>query len=224
MATTATQAPTLEALHAKIDALAEQIGFLAREMEEMRRQREVWTDLSRDLSPVLESIYLLAVEHLDEMSPYVQIEDLLRFGLRFLRSARLLERALQELETLYDMARDLSPVAHDAFVLTVQKLDEMEKKGYFALLRELAQTLDQLVSHVQPEDVQHLRQALVQVLDQARQGDGLDTSLRGLMRLMRDSDVRRGLALGLHLLRALGQWAAVRETKVEGRSLPAPNP
>ena len=199
---------SLEALHAKLDRLVEQVDFLSREMEELRQQRELWTDLGRDLAPVMESLYLMAVEQLEELSPYVQLEDLWRLLLRFLRSARLLDQLLQELETLHDLLHDLGPVVHDASLLAINKLDEMEKKGYFALLKELAQTLDALVTHIRPEDLQRLRAALLSVLEQARQGQEQPPSTWRLLQMMRDPDVRRGLALGLHLLKALGNGSA----------------
>ena len=199
---------SLEALHAKLDRLVEQVDFLSREMEELRQQRELWTDLGRDLAPVMESLYLMAVEQLEELSPYVQLEDLWRLLLRFLRSARLLDQLLQEMETLHDLLHDLGPVVHDASLLAINKLDEMEKKGYFALLKELAQTLDALVTHIRPEDLQRLRAALLSVLEQARQGQEQPPSTWRLLQMMRDPDVRRGLALGLHLLKALGNGSA----------------
>ncbi len=199
---------SLEALHAKLDRLVEQVDFLSREMEELRQQRELWTDLGRDLAPVMESLYLMAVEQLEELSPYVQLEDLWRLLLRFLRSARLLDQLLQELETLHDLLHDLGPVVHDASLLAINKLDELEKKGYFALLKELAQTLDALVTHIRPEDLQRLRAALLSALEQARQAQEQPPSTWRLLQMMRDPDVRRGLALGLYLLKALGNGSA----------------
>lgn len=228
----------LEALNAKLDALSHQMAFLVEQMEEIRRQREFWSDLSRDLSTVAEDVYMLAVEHLEEASDHVQLEDIWRLGLRFLQSIRLLEEFLQELETLHDLMRDMSPIAHDAFVLAVEKLDEMEKKGYFTFIREMLRLLDAVVTQFSAEELQALTESLVSLsatVKQLLQPDmiarvqqmlvsyqqavedpkGLDTSVWALMRQMRDPDVRRGLALSLQFLKILAQVAAPSESQTK---------
>lgn len=219
-----TQAPTpvdLETLHAKLDAIQHRLEDLNQQLQEVQHQRELWEDLSRDLSTVMEDLYRHAVEHLEELSPHVRLEDLGRLALRLLRSARLLDQALQDLEALYDLARDLSPVAHDAFVVTVEKLDQLEKKGYFTLAREVARQLDALVSQLKPEDVAALgwllqqggqvlrrllqpevREQLEALLAQTHSPPPSPLQLLGMMR---DPDVRRGMALGLQLLKVLGK-------------------
>ncbi len=228
----------LEMLNAKLDALSRQMAFLVEQVEEMRRQREFWSDLGRDLSTVAEDVYMLAVEQLEEASDHVQLEDIWRLGLRFLQSIRLLEEFLQELETLHDLLRDMSPIAHDAFVLAVEKLDEMEKKGYFTFIREMLRLLDAVVTQFSAEELQALTESLVSLsatLKQFLRPDmvarvqqvltayqhaledpkGLDTSMWALMRQMRDPDVRRGLALSLQFLKILAQVAAPSEVQAE---------
>ncbi len=228
----------LEALNAKLDALSRQMEFLVEQVEEMRRQREFWSDLGRDLSTVAEDVYMLAVEQLEEASDHVQLEDIWRLGLRFLQNIRLLEQFLQELETVHDLMRDMSPVAHDAFVLAVEKLDEMEKKGYFTFMREMLRLLDAVVTQFSAEELRALTESLVslaatlkqllrpemvarvqQLLTAYQQAledpEGLETSTWALVRRMRDPDVRRGLALSLQFLKILAQSAAPAETPTE---------
>ncbi len=234
----------LEMLNAKLDNLANQMTLLMEQVEEMRRQREVWTDLGRDLEPVFESIYMLAVEQLEEASDHVQLEDIWRLGLRLLRSVRMLDELLQELETLHDLMRDMSPIAHDAFVLAVRKLDEMEKKGYFAFLREMLRLVDGLVTQFSPEELQALTDSLLPLLTTLKQlarpemvariqkmvdsyqevlehPESMETSMLALLRQMRDPDVRRGLALSLHFLKVLAQASSPVSENSNGQDVPA---
>ncbi|GAB4513011.1 MAG: hypothetical protein Kow0047_24510 [Anaerolineae bacterium] len=217
---------TLEAINARLDALSAQIAFLTEQAEQERRRREQWDDLWHDVSPILNGVYTLAVEQLEEASPYVQLEDIMRLLTRALRSVRMLEELLQELESLHDLLRDVGPISHDAFQVIVQKLDEMDKKGYFPFLKESTRILDEIVTNFTVDDVRALADNIVLILNTVKQltqpdivtilqefvsayrqieaaPEQLDISTLGLLRQMRDPEVRRGLALTLQLLRTV---------------------
>ena len=222
----ATQEATLEAINAKLDALTQQVAFLTQQMEEERRRREEWEDLRHDLAPILNDMYMLAVEHLEEASPYVQLEDIFRLMTRLLRNVRNLEQLLDQLESLQDLMHDMGPITHDAFQVMVEKLDEMDKKGYFPFFQESLRIIDNIVTNFTPEDVRALADNIVLILTTIKQltqpdmmtllqeltdtyrevqthPEEVDTSLRAILRQMRDPHVRRGLALTMQILRLI---------------------
>jgi len=221
-----TQAVTLEDINAKLDALTQQVAFLTQQMEEERRRREEWEDLRHDLAPILNDMYMLAVEHLEEASPYVQLEDIFRLMTRLLRNVRNLEQLLDQLESLQDLMHDMGPITHDAFQVMVKKLDEMDKKGYFPFFQESLRIIDNIVTNFTPEDVRALADNIVLILNTVKQltqpdmmtllqeltdtyrevqthPEEVDTSLRAILRQMRDPHVRRGLALTMQILRLI---------------------
>ncbi|NPA89854.1 MAG: DUF1641 domain-containing protein [Chloroflexi bacterium] len=220
------QEVTLERVSEQLAALQQQVAALTQLAEENRRRREQWEDLARDVEPILNDMYMLAVHQLEEASPYVQLEDLVRLGTRLLRSVRVLEQMLMELESLQDLMHDTGPITHDAFQLIVERLDYMDKAGYFPTLRALAQLFDRVMRELSPEDVETLEAGLVALIDAlpsllrpeliqqvtrlarayeeaVQQPESLDTSTLGLLRRLRDPRVRRGMALGLRLLESL---------------------
>ncbi len=221
---------TLERIYTKLEALETQVAALQRVAEENRRRREQWDDLARDLEPILNDMYMLAVRQLEEASPYVQLEDLIRLGTRLLRSVRHLERLLIELESLQDLVHDVSPMTHDAFQLLVERLDYMDKAGYFPRLQALFSLADALLTHLSPDDIRQLAEhadrliALMRVFTHphlletaAALAHGWEEAVTGsgearvstwyLVKQMGDPQVRRGVALTLHLLQVLGKTA-----------------
>ncbi len=220
------QGITLEMINAKLDALAQEIAFLREQVQEERRRREEMEDLRRDLAPILNDMYMIAVEQLEEASEYVELEDIFRLVTRLLRHTRDLEQLFMQLESLQDLARDMSPILHDAFLVSVEKLDEMDKKGYFAFMQEGIRILDNIVTGFSPEDVRLLADNIVLILNTVKQltqpdvmqllqeladtyreverhPERLDISTFGLLRQMRDPEVRRGLALTMQMLRLI---------------------
>lgn len=217
-----TTAAEMAELHAKIDRLTEQVAFLAEEAELQRRQRQEWSDLKQDLTPVAMEAYQKVVEQLDEVEQYVQMEDFLRLGKRLVRSTNRLEQMLDQLESVSELTQDLAPLTQDAFVTLMARLDEMERRGYFAFVREGANIIDHVVESFSEEDVRQLGENIVLILETVKemtqpqimqllrntavvvQDDvAQDVSWPQLMRQLNDPAVKRGLSKTLLVLKTV---------------------
>ncbi|MCB0238923.1 MAG: hypothetical protein KDH08_09810, partial [Anaerolineae bacterium] len=64
---------------------------LTEHMEAQRRRQQEWDDLKTDLTPVAMDLFQVAVEQLNEIEPYVQLEDLLYLVKRLARNTRNIE-------------------------------------------------------------------------------------------------------------------------------------
>ena len=177
--------------------------------------------------PIANEMYLAAVEELSEIEPYVQLEDILHLLKRLARNINNIERMLDQLESLNDLMLDLGPIINDAFLFSVAQLDEMERKGYFDAFREGAYVMDNIVDAFGPEDVRQLGdnvvtilttvkemtqpevmgavQNLTQTMREAEENtEQIDISTFGLLKQLRDPEVKRGLALTLQMLKSVG--------------------
>ncbi|MFQ3566804.1 MAG: DUF1641 domain-containing protein [Aggregatilineales bacterium] len=207
----------LQALHEKLDYLIEQV-------EAQRQRQEIWDELLRDIAPAVNDMFQLAIDELDEISPHVELRDILGLVKRLLRDARLLNDMLDKLESLVELGEDLGQLSQPAFVQLVQKLDEMERKGYFAFVSEGMYTLDRVVSEFDREDVHALGDNIVTILKTVRsmtQPEVMnmvnsavthlegpiaeDVSLWHLLRQLRDPEVRKGLARILYAVKGIAQ-------------------
>jgi len=156
-------------LNEKLDSLTTQVAFLSEEARQQQRRRQEWDDLKNDLTPVASDMYRLAVDQLDEVESYVQLEDGLRLMKRLMRNTRNLEQMLDQMESMMALWQDLNPLTQDAFLALMNRLDEMERKGYFAFFRGGMSIMDQIVTSFSEDDVEQLGQNVVLILNTVKE-------------------------------------------------------
>ncbi|MBI5652505.1 MAG: DUF1641 domain-containing protein [Chloroflexi bacterium] len=212
----------------KIDALTAQVAYLADQAQIAERQRQERAELMRDLMPIANDAFRLSVEQLEEIQEYVDLGDLLRLGKRLLRNGRNIDKMLDQLESMMDLAATMGPLANEGFAKAVDVMALMERKGYFAFAQGGLKIADNIVTSFSEDDVKHLGDNVVLILNVVKdmtqpeimtfirntlmvaQGEiekPVDTSLLALLGQMRDPAVRRGLALTMSVLRVIGSQA-----------------
>lgn len=224
------QTQTLVDLNQKIDSLTTQLSVLTEYVEEQRRRQRELDDLKADLTPIAMEAYQVAVEQFSELEPYVQLEDLLYLVKRVARNTRNIEMVLDQVESLSDLVKDASPIVNDAVLMAVEQMDAMERRGYFRLAKEGQVVLDNIVDAFGPEDVRQLGNNVVTILTTVKQmtqpeimgmmqnlagsmrtaesqPQEVSTSMWSLLKQFRDPQTRRGLAITLGMLRAVGAEA-----------------
>ncbi len=221
--------PTVLDLHVKIDRLTEQVASLAELAAAAERQRADRAELMRDLTPIADQAYHMAVEQLEEVQEYVDLGDLLRLLKRLLRNGRNFERMLSQLESAMDLVQTAGPLADEAFGRAVEVLSEAERKGYFRAARGGMRILDEVVTSFGEDDLHRLGDNIVLILNTVKEmtqpeimtfvrdtlliaeaeiQKPVDTSALGLLRQMRHPATRRGLALTMRVLNIVGAQAA----------------
>ena len=203
----------MQALHTKLDYLTEQI-------DEQRRRQQVMDELIHDMTPVANGMFKIAIDELDEIGNEVELTDVMYLLKRVLRDVRLLNGMLENLESLVELGGDLSKLSQPAFVQLVNRLDELERKGYFTFAAEGALILDRIVAEFDEKDVRALGDNVVTILKTVRnmtQPEVMalannavarletpideDISTWQLLREMRDPEVRKGMARLLHMVK-----------------------
>ncbi len=220
----------LDLLTQSMMVLGQQVNYLQEQAETSRRRQQTIDDLLADLTPVVKDMYKAAEEQLAEMQQFVQLEDLTLLAKRVARNTRNIDEVLDYLESGLDFVHDAAPLTKDMMTEATTALSEMERKGYFGFVRQGAYVLDQVVTSFGEEDVRQLGDNVVLILNTVKsltqpemlnivngltagfhaaeaEADAgtLDTSLFGLMRQMRDPEVRRGLAITLETLKRVSQ-------------------
>lgn len=216
-------------LNQKIDDLTTQVAFLTEQAQIAERQRNDRAELVSDLTPIANEAFRLSVEQLEEIQEYVELSDLLRLLKRVLRNGRNFEKMLNQLESLMDLVDTVGPLADEAFGKAVESLTELEQKGYFTFAQGGMQIMDNVVTSFTEEDVNRLGDNVVLILNTVKDmtqpeimnfvrntllvaeseiEKPVDISYTGLMRQVRDPEVRRGLALTMRVLQVVGSQAA----------------
>ncbi|MCX7939386.1 MAG: DUF1641 domain-containing protein [Thermoflexales bacterium] len=226
-------AETLTALEARVDRLTEQVQYLVAQARAAEQRAEAQADLMRDLTLVLREAFSLAERELAAMQPEITLDDLMRLLRRLLANARTLEVLLDQLESLRDLLDAAKPIPAAAMERLTALLTTLEQKGYFGFLREGMRVVDNVVTSFTEEDVRQLGDNIVLILRTVKTmtqpeimrflnrtvigvehetEQPLDTSLRGIVNLLRDPHTRRGLALTLRALRTIGMQAQSAES------------
>jgi uncharacterized protein YjgD (DUF1641 family) len=216
-------------LNHKMDELSAQVAYLAEQARVIERQRADRAELMRDLTPIANEAFRLSVEQLEEIQEYVELDDLLRFVKRLARNGRNFDKMLNQLESLMDLVDTVGPLANEAFGKAVNELTELEQKGYFKFAQGGMQIMDNVVTSFTEEDVNRFGDNVVLILNTVKDmtqpeimnfvrntlmvaeqqiDQPVDISYTGLMRQMRDPEVRRGLALTMRVLHVVGAQAA----------------
>lgn len=209
-------AKQVEEINQKLDLLTGHI------QEQQRRQRE-FQELKEDLIFIGKDVFQTAVDELEEVSPYFETRDLIFLLKKLLRNTRNLTSVMNQLENIMDFMEDAKPLGKAAFNEVLEKLNELDRKGYFEFFTEAAQIIDTIVTSFSVEDVRLLRENIASILLTVKdltQPDMLttvnnaigfykkmdivvdkDISYRQIIKELRDPEVKRGLAFMLEFVK-----------------------
>ena len=142
-------------------------------------------------------------------------------------------RLVERQKRTEEMFEEFAPIAKEVLSTATQRLDELEKKGYFAFGKEALGVVDRVIQGFQPDDVRQLGDAVVSILDTVRTltqpevlsvmheaGEVLQHAdeakpigIFGLVRATRNDDVQRGMAVMMELLRHVGRASKAAATR-----------
>jgi uncharacterized protein YjgD (DUF1641 family) len=156
-----------------------------------------------------------------------QMEKLFEACQKLDRATEILLELKRDKEMVMELGQDLMPMANGIIHLTSDRLQEFERDGTLDFVREGIGVLRNVSTAFTPEDVRLLGENIVHILMTVRnltQPEVLDLADRatstlkartapapvgtlGLLRAMRDPEVKRGTGVLLELLRSLGRDA-----------------
>jgi len=160
-----------------------------------------------------------------------QMEKLFEACQKLDRATEILLELKRDKEMVMELGQDLMPMANGIIHLTSDRLQKFEEDGTLDFLREGVRVMQQVSTAFTPEDVRLLGDNIVHILMTVRNltqpeilnmADRATTALKdktaptpvgtlGLLRAMRDPEVRKGTGVLLELLRSLGRDAGAAE-------------
>jgi len=209
----------------KIDEINHKLSFILEEIELQKKHRRMMEDLKDDMYRVGKDLYESAIVELEEVHDHINTGDILHLGKKLLRNVNNLNKAFDQMESTRDFLRDVSPLVRESILDLMKKLDEFDRKGYFQFAKELQNAADNVVTSFTPDDVKHLGDNIVTILNTIKnltQPDMLHAinnavsvyknidftvdskvSLFSLIKELNSPEARRGLAVGLKFLKNL---------------------
>ena len=152
-------------VQSQIDEINRKLDIILEEIFIQKQSREATKDLIGDLSIIGKDAFKNAVIHLDKAGVELDSEALIGTGIRLIRNIENINEFLDTLESINDFLKDASPIIHQAGLDAIQKLHELDQKGYIDFIRELIKVIDNIVTGFTTEDVKALADNIVTILN-----------------------------------------------------------
>lgn len=210
-----------------IEAINKKLDIILAEIELQQRHRREMDDLKDDLMRIGKDVYNTAVTELEEVHDHIQTGDMMYLGKKLLRNVNNITKTFEQFENVKDFVYDFKPVSREMFFDFMNKLDEMDRKGYFVFIKEMGKMTDKVVSSFSAEDIKQLGDNIVTILNTIKnltQPDMLnavnnavsvyknldmkiekDVSFFHLLKELNKPEVKKGLAIALNFLKNLNQ-------------------
>jgi uncharacterized protein YjgD (DUF1641 family) len=221
-------------LQEQINSINHKLDIILQEIELQQRHRREIEDLKDDLMRVGKDVYQTAVVELEDVHDYLKTGDILYMGKKLLRNVTTLTAMFEQLESIRGFLHDAAPLARESFIDFMNTLDEFDRKGYFAFMKELGKVADRVLTSFSPEDVKNLGDNVVTILNTVKnmtQPDMLhavnnalhvykkldmeveeDISLMALLKEMNTSEARKGMAFAIRFLKSIASHNGTHAT------------
>ncbi len=211
----------------QLEQIQNQLAIITQELEAQRRKRREMEELKADLNLIAKDMFQAAVEELDDVAQHVETGDIIYFVKHLLRNLKNLSKMMESLESLNDLARDVGPLSKEMFLDWMEKLDQLDRKGFFDFASEAIKIVDTIVTNFTVEDVRLLRENITTILltiKNLTQPDMLATvnnalsfykkmdieldeqiSYWQLFKELRDPEMKRGMAFLIQFLKNMAK-------------------
>lgn len=183
-----------ELILARLDRLERQLAPIA-------ETARAFQELKVDLAPRLNEAAHAMITELADVEADFQLEDLLFFLKKALRNVKNFNFSLDQLKNLIDFALTAEPLLKSSIPQVIFWMDELERNGVFRLLQAGVATLKQIGSQYTAEELEHLGEGLVRLLEIVQKLNNTET----LAFLERASDLPA--AVDLQRVKDVGPFA-----------------
>ena len=213
-------------LHQKIDNLSVQVAFLSEQAIIQQRRQQEFEEFKQDMIPIANQLIKLTIDELAEIDPEFEIEDLIFLLKRVLRNIPLILTMFDRFEAIMGVTDEVELLGKQVFSTAVERLDQMEREGYFGFAREGWGVFERIVNEFSDEDVKALGDNVVTILTTVRNmtqpeimamannaigviqeipPETKTPSVLSLLRELSNPKTRRGMARMINLLQVLDE-------------------
>lgn len=156
---------TEQNIQQQIDDINKKLDIILEEVFAQKQNRDSMNDLMDDLSIVGKDAFKNTVIELDKAGVELDSEALKGTAIRLIRNIDNLNEFLDTLESLNDFMSDVSPIIRQVGLDAIQKMNELDQKGYIEFFGELSRIVENIVSYYSVEDVKELADNIVTILE-----------------------------------------------------------
>ena len=140
-------------IQVQIQNLDRKFDRLLEFVEQQNRKREEFDDLITDASIVAKDAFKNSVVMLDKAQVELDSCGLSCLIIKILQNLDTFHEMLEMMESARDFMKDATPVLHQVGLDAVNKMNELDQKGYFAYIRQLVQLIDLWIQRFTIDDL-----------------------------------------------------------------------
>lgn len=222
------RAMTEKNIQEQISELNHKLDLILESVELQKRNREEFDDLVSDLSIVARDAFKETVVMLDKSQVDFDQSGVPMLLIRILQNIGTFREMLEMVESARDFMKDISPVLHQVGLDAVNKMNELDQKGYFVFANGMMKFLDKFIQDFTADDMRNLQANLENIvgimrnltqpelitainrttkaISEVKMDDKLDNrSLFGILKQMNSPEVRKSLSYALRLVQAINR-------------------
>lgn len=134
----------------QINEINSKLDLLIENSQKQSQKREEAEDLISDLSIIGKDFYDFSVKKLGDEKVELNDEVFTKIVLKFLRDINIFYEMLNSLENVFDLVKDLEPIANQIGKDFITKFAELEQKGYLKFISELGVLSDSIIKNFNP--------------------------------------------------------------------------
>ncbi len=212
----------------QIQHLDQKLDRLLEFVEQQNRKREEFDDLVTDVSLVAKDAFKHSVVMLDKSQVELDSCGISCLIIKILQNLGTFHEMLDMMESARDFMKDATPILHQVGLDAVNKMNELDQKGYFDYIRQLSHFMDKWIQAFTVEDLLKVEgnleniagilrnlsdPALVAALNRATRAiteikmeDEKDNlSLWQIFRQLRSKEVRKSISYSLRLVKEIAK-------------------
>lgn len=152
-------------LQQQINEINFKLDLLLEYMHGQKQKSMALDDLVSDLSIIGKDVYNTAVIELENSQVRIDPDEIKLLMVKVVKNIPTFLKLMETLESVTDFLKDATPLFYEAIIDFTKKLNEFDQKGYFEFARESGKVIDKVITSYGPEDVRHLSDNVVAILD-----------------------------------------------------------
>jgi uncharacterized protein YjgD (DUF1641 family) len=212
----------------QIQHLDQKLDRLLEFVEQQNRKREEFDDLVTDVSIVARDAFRNSVVMLDKAQVELDSCGLSCLIIKILQNLDTFHEMLGMMESARDFMKDVTPILHQVGLDAVNKMNELEQKGYFEYIRQLVHLMERWVRVFTVEDLKKVEDNLeniagilrnlsdpalmtamnkaTRVITEIKMDDEKDTlSLWQIFMQLRSKEVRKSISYSLRVVKEIAK-------------------
>lgn len=140
--------------------LDQKLDRLLEFVEQQNRKREEFDDLVTDVSIVAKDAFKHSVVMLDKAQVELDSCGISCLIVKILQNLDTFHEMLGMMESARDFMKDATPILHQVGLDAVNKMNELDQKGYFEYMRQLGHFIDKWIQTFTAEDLKKVEDNL----------------------------------------------------------------